>query len=128
MQIVKSTDGGNTWVSQFYSDSLPLYFNGIDCYDAEHCCAAAEGDYVAVYCTSDGNTWNQVFSDPSSTLSLMSAAYVGPNEIWIGGGNLSSIDMYAYLLHSTDGGKTWEVKGTDVWGQYPNDLSFISNT
>jgi hypothetical protein len=61
MQIVKSADGGNTWTSQFYSDSLPLYFNGIDCYDAEHCCAAAEGDYVAVYCTADGTNWNQVF-------------------------------------------------------------------
>ena len=36
--------------------------------------------------------------------------------------------MYAYLLHSTDGGKTWAVKGTDVWGQYPNDLSFVSTT
>jgi len=57
MQIVKTTDGGNTWTSQFFSDSLPLYFNGIDCYDAEHCCAAAEGDYVAVYCTADGENW-----------------------------------------------------------------------
>ena len=128
MQIVKSSDGGNTWTSQFFSDSLPLYFNGIDCYDAEHCCAAAEGDYVAVYCTADGQNWEQVFSDPSTTLSLTSAAYVGPNEIWIGGGNLSNIDMYAYLLHSVDGGKTWTVEGTDVWGQYPNDLSFVSTT
>jgi photosystem II stability/assembly factor-like uncharacterized protein len=58
----------------------------------------------------------------------MGAAYVGPEEIWIGGGNLSSFDMYAYFLHSIDGGKTWSVEGTDVLGQYPNDLSFISNT
>ncbi len=88
-QIVKSSDGGNTWTSQFYSDSLNLYFNGIDCYDEKHCCAAAEGDSVAVYCTNDGENWNQVFADPSSTLSLMAAAYVGPEEIWIGGGNVS---------------------------------------
>lgn len=128
MQIVKSADGGATWTSQFYSDSLNLYPNGIDCYDAEHCCFAAEGDFVAVYCTNDGQNWNQVFNDTSSTLSLTSAAYVGPEEIWIGGGNLSQIDMYAYLLHSTDGGKTWTVHGTDNYGQYPNDLSFVSSS
>jgi photosystem II stability/assembly factor-like uncharacterized protein len=129
MQIVKSTDGGATWTSQFFNNgTLNLYFNGIDCYDAEHCCAAAEGDSVAVYCTNDGQNWNQVWSDPSTSLSLTSAAYVGPDEIWIAGGFLGQLELYAYLLHSVDGGKTWSVEGTDNYGQYPNDLSFISNT
>jgi len=128
MQIVKSVDGGKTWVSQLFSDSSNLYFNAVDCYDEKHCCAAAEGDFVAVYCTNDGETWNQVYSDPSATLSLMGAAYVGPQEVWIAGGNLSQFDMYAYLLHSVDGGKTWTVEGTDISGQYPNDLSFVSST
>jgi len=128
MQMLKSVDGGATWTSQFFSDSLNLYFNAVDCYDAEHCCAAAEGDSVAVYCTNDGQNWSQVYHNPSETLSLMGAAYVGPQEIWIGGGNLSQIDMYAFFLHSTDGGKTWTEEGTDIYGQYPNDLSFVSPT
>ncbi len=128
MQMLKSVDGGKTFVSQFFSDSLNLYFNAVDCYDEKHCCAAAEGDSVAVYCTNDGESWNQVYQDASDTLSLMGAAYVGPEEIWIAGGNLSQIDMYAYMLHSVDGGKTWTVEGTDIYGQYPNDLSFVSNT
>ncbi len=128
MQILKSVDGGKTFASQFFSDSLNLYFNAVDCYDENHCCAAAEGDSVGVFCTNDGTNWSQVFSDPSSTLSLMGAAYVGPEEIWIGGGNLSQFDFHAYFLHSVDGGKTWTVEGTDVYGQYPNDLSFISST
>ena len=128
MQMLKSVDGGKTFVSQFFSDSLNLYFNAVDCFDEKHCCAAAEGDSVAVFCTNDGESWNQVYADPSSTLSLMGAAYVGPEEIWIGGGNLSQIDMYAYMLHSVDGGKTWTVEGTDIYGQYPNDLSFVSST
>jgi photosystem II stability/assembly factor-like uncharacterized protein len=126
--MLKSVDGGATWTSQFFSDSLNLYFNAVDCYDAEHCCAAAEGDSVAVYCTNDGQNWSQVYHNPSETLSLMGAAYVGPQEIWIGGGNLSQIDMYAFFLHSTDGGKTWTEEGTDIYGQYPNDLSFVSPT
>lgn len=128
MQMLKSVDGGKTFVSQFFSDSINLYFNAVDCYDEKHCCAAAEGDFVAVYCTNDGESWNQVYHDPSDTLSLMGAAYVGPQEIWIAGGNLSQIDMYAYMLHSVDGGKTWTVEGTDIFGQYPNDLSFVSST
>ncbi len=57
----------------------------------------------------------------------MAAAYVGPREIWIAGGNLDQFNMYAYMLHSVDGGKTWTVEGTDVLGQYPNDLSFVSS-
>ena len=128
MQMVKSVDGGATWTSQFFNDSLNLYFNAVDCYDEKHCCAAAEGNSVAVYCTNDGESWNQVYQNPSDTLSLMGAAYVGPQEIWIAGGNLSQIDMYAFFLHSVDGGKTWTVEGTDIYGQYPNDISFVSNT
>lgn len=58
MQIVKSTDGGQTWTSQLYSETLNLYFNDISCYDQRHCCAAAEGAGISVYCTSDGNNWS----------------------------------------------------------------------
>jgi len=114
--MVKSVDGGATWTSQFFSDAKNMYFNAVDCYDAEHCCAAAEGNGVAVYCTNDGQTWNEVYTDASDSLSLMAAAYVGPKEIWIAGGNLDQFNMYAYMLHSVDGGKTWTVEGTDVLG------------
>jgi hypothetical protein len=126
MQIVKSTDGGETWTSQVYSETLGLYFNDIACYDQLHCCAAAEGTGIAVYCTADGNNWNQVYQDADENLSLMAAAYIGPQEIWMGGSNLSGVEGNAVFLHSVDGGKTWEVTGTDVYGQFPNDLSFVS--
>lgn len=56
----------------------------------------------------------------------MAAAYIGPQEIWMGGSNMSGIEGNAVFLHSVDGGKTWEVTGTDVAGQFPNDLSFVS--
>lgn len=54
MQIMKTIDGGVTWETQIYDDTLGLYFNGIDCFDADHCCAAAESNSIAVYCTSNG--------------------------------------------------------------------------
>ena len=69
---------------------------------------------MAVFCTSDGENWSQVFNQPSQTLSLSGAAYVGPQEIWISGGNLLEEDLHAYFLHSVDGGKSWTVEGTDI--------------
>lgn len=40
--IAKTTDGGNTWVEQFY-DEGNYYFNGIDCISEDVCMAVAEG-------------------------------------------------------------------------------------
>ena len=128
MQLVKSIDGGATWETQMYNETLNLYFNGIDCYDSEHCCAAAEGNSVAVYCTSNGQDWTPVYTNPDGTISLMSVAYVGPEEIWVGGGYCGQLEFYAYMLHTIDGGTTWTVEGTDINGQYANDLSFISSS
>lgn len=43
-ELLKTTDGGNTWKSQFFTTDF--YFNGIDCEDENKCCVVGESDTV----------------------------------------------------------------------------------
>lgn len=63
-EIAKTTDGGRTWTTQF-SNNGSFYFNEIDCFGTELCCAAGESagsatPGVRIYCTSDGgSSWTK---------------------------------------------------------------------
>ena len=93
-QIVKTTDGGETWTSVF-EDEGNFYLNGIDCLDEDTCVAVGESDADSpspgsrIFTTVDGGaTWNLslLVSDPQE--SLMNVVFRSPDEIWAVGGNV----------------------------------------
>lgn len=115
-QIAKTTNGGQTWVSQYYSLNQ-FYFNGIDCLSTDNCCAAAENDNTDatggawILCTTDGGAnWNQTYYTNASGSSLLDLRAVDSTTyIAVGGVMGSSGPGGAGFLLSTDGGNTWIV-------------------
>jgi hypothetical protein len=73
--ISKTTDGGRTWTTQFAQNNT-FYFNEIDCFGADLCCAAGESSGsatpgVLIYCTTDGGaTWTKNYELDSVVSSL----------------------------------------------------------
>jgi len=113
--IAKTSDGGNTWTTQF-SSATNFYFNGIDCSDATHCIAVGEGfdeDAAAhIYATNDGRKWREVLKVPSTSsasysLMAVSISPANPLHAWVAGSVESSISSSSLFYHTTDGGKTW---------------------
>jgi len=131
-QILKTADGGATWKSQFFTSDF--YFNGIDCEDENKCCAVGESDTGAaagsrIWCTTDGNTWNQVWNASGPIYSLLTVRSVpgSPGEWFAGGGELpSQLNITGTFPHSTDGGKTWTVE--TLKKVYITDLSIVDAT
>lgn len=130
-QILKSVDGGASWVSQLF-DAGNFYFNGIDCIDEDHCVAVAEGfgqdgsaaPGARVYVTSDGgSTWGLTHHDTTDGSSLM-AVRMRSATSHVAGGRLAT----GISLHSADGGKTYTAKGASIKGQMITDFSFITDT
>lgn len=128
-QIVKTTDGGKTWASQFFDQSF--YFNQIGCTDENHCCAVGEADTssvpgIRIWCTADGMTWtNKLFID-NPDLSIMALRFIDSNNGWAAGGDLGAFGITGYFWQTTDGGNTWS--NVTVPGQYGNDISFPTPT
>jgi photosystem II stability/assembly factor-like uncharacterized protein len=136
-ELLKSTDGGNTWTSLF-SDEGNFYFNDIDCIDEDHCVAVGEGFAhdgsgaagARIYTISDGKTVTlSHFENATGTESLMAAKMLSQTEHWAGGtqqtGGLMSP---AFMFHSTDGGKTYTNENNAIRGQMVTNLDFVSPT
>jgi hypothetical protein len=124
-QIVKTTDGGNTWTSVFYREGQ-FYFNQISCGSPTHCCAVAEADSSAtpgihIFCTVDGgNTWDEKYANPNGAYSIMAIDFVSDQEAWAGGGDMDN--FFGYFWHTLDGGQTWAPDVVE--GIYVNCMSF----
>eukprot|EP00823_Brevimastigomonas_motovehiculus_P008259 TRINITY_DN753_c0_g1_i1.p1 TRINITY_DN753_c0_g1~~TRINITY_DN753_c0_g1_i1.p1 ORF type:complete len:384 (-),score=67.00 TRINITY_DN753_c0_g1_i1:933-2084(-) len=129
-QIVKSNDGGKTWVSQFYSEN-EFYFNEVDCGTADNCCAIGEADGyssrpgVRIYCTQDGGAnWKENLFVAGADMSGLALRFVSPMEAWATGGNQKTWD--GHFWHTQDAGKTWSTE--HLAGVYANDLACLSGT
>jgi len=128
-QIVKTTDGGKTWSSVYWNEGN-FYFNAIGCGSVDSCCAVAEGGRsgpyagIRILCTWDsGATWTPAYQNNNNESSIISIRYVSPQEIWAGGAQLDEDNFFAYMIHSTDGGHTWD-DSLQVPDMYPNFFSF----
>jgi hypothetical protein len=124
-QIMKTSDGGNTWTSVFYREGQ-FYFNQISCGSESHCCAVAEADSSAtpgihIFCTVDGgSTWVETLSNTNGAYSIMAIDFINDQEAWAGGGDMDN--FYGYFWHTLDGGKTWAPD--IVEGVYVNCMSW----
>lgn len=108
--VMKSTDSGKTWTTLF-SDVSDFYPNEIDCASDTVCAFVGEGSSGAsVYLSTDGKTFSRVYKSTSASYSLQTVRFVpgNPKEIFVAGSIINATGNKALLLHSTDGGQTWE--------------------
>lgn len=125
-EILKTSDGGKTWESQYYSEG-EFYFNGLDCADETHCCAAGESDSPPrpggrLWCTADGKQWVEVYYVAGADQGMSTVRAISPSEYWAAGGELSKANFHGTFLHSTDGGSTWT--NSTLKDMYPNAMAF----
>ena len=135
-QLVKTTDGGNTWTTLFAQNDT-FYFNGIDCNPSNpnHCCAVGEsadgpaaGAYI--YCTFDGHNFNRTFAAPytsSKGFSLLDVRFANETFAWAVGGTLNAIAPSAWFVVSEDGGRTWDAEKHTIPGYYALGLDVVSD-
>jgi hypothetical protein len=112
-QITKTTDGGQTWTSLFSNTGL-YAMNGIDCRDANNCCAVAEassgtaaGAYI--FCATDGATFTTTYNSTNPGDALVDIRAVGTSTYIAVGGNIGASSISASWLVSNDNGQTWAV-------------------
>ena len=126
-QIVKTTDGGVTWTTQF-EQATNFYFNAIDCLTPTHCVAVGEGmdanAGVHIYRTLDGTNWHQVYfkaSTSTMTLSLDSLRVNEHGHFFAAGGYETQSSAGSIILTSADGGQTWDAENS-----LPNIVDIMS--
>ncbi len=113
-ELIKTSDGGQSWSHQILMPDATFSFNDIDCYDANVCVAVGSGDvYSNIYMTTDGNTWKQVFKVTGSNgtgIPLFNLVrFVNRTTIWIAGAfEIPAQQAQEGLFYfSKDGGNTW---------------------
>lgn len=129
-EVSKSTDGGKTWTQLFWSEGV-FYPNGIAAWDPDHACFVGEADSgsapgTRIWCTDDGKTFNQTYTNPGAANSMMDIAIVPPasnGEAWAVGGELTSSPS-AQFYHTTDFGKTWTAANT-ISGSYATSIDCV---
>ena len=90
--ILKTTDGGDSWITQYDSDSSD--FNSV--YFKNENDGLVIGRYGQIWATTNGgNTW--ILQDDFIYNELFSIAHCETSELWISG-------SYGTILHSVDGG------------------------
>lgn len=130
-QILKTTDGGNTFFSQF-EDSGHFYFNQIGCGTETHCCAVGEADTdspqpgIQIWCTFDGSSWSKMYYGSDPTFSALSLQFLTDQHIFVGGASLRQQLIEGIFWESLDGGKSWNA--SFVKDAYPNEMTFGSET
>ena len=121
-RIYKTTDGGKTWELQFKNEDAKAFLDAMSFWDANH--GIVFGDSVDkqfyILTTADGGrTWSRV---PAANLppalenegafaaSGTNIAVFGKSHAWIGTGAATK----SRVLHTTDGGRTWQVADTPL--------------
>lgn len=102
--LLHTTDGGVTW-----QEAVPIPGQHIDFADPTH--GWLVGYDGTIYGTSDGVTWSQ--QESGTKVHLTDVFAVGPQEAWVVGTGLGFSDVVVHpppgvLLHTTDGGTTWQ--------------------
>jgi photosystem II stability/assembly factor-like uncharacterized protein len=114
VQIIKTSDGGQTWTAQLSEASSDYTLFDIDCLDANTCVAVGSGDlFSVVYMMTNGKTWSRAFKvsgNNNTGIPLMQIVrFVNRTDIWIGGSWQVPAQQAAEGLFyfSKDGGKTF---------------------
>jgi photosystem II stability/assembly factor-like uncharacterized protein len=113
-ELIKTSNGGQTWHHQILMPDSTFSFNDIDCFDSDTCIAVGSGDYYSnIYMTTDGSSWKEVFKvtgNNNSGIPLFNwVKFVNRTTIWIAGAfELPAQQAQEGLFYfSKDGGSTW---------------------
>ncbi len=118
--ILHSTDGGNTWVEQ-PAPPVSLFYVSIYFTDRMNGWACGN-DAKIIHTTDGGNTWVSQ-SNPYVTFNpiLYGIYFANPDTGWAVGGDHGSYPGFInrrVILHTTNGGSTWEFQ-FDQSGEWP---------
>jgi photosystem II stability/assembly factor-like uncharacterized protein len=133
-QIYKTTDAGKTWKLQFKNDDEKAFLDAMSFWDANH--GIAFGDSVDkkfyILTTADGgNTWSRVptenlppaqENEGAFAASGTNIALFGKSHAWIGTGAAAT----SRVLHTADGGRTWQVADTPLASGQSSGIFSIS--
>lgn len=121
-RIFKTTDAGQSWVTQFVSPDADAFYDAMAFWDADHGLAfsdSADG-LLRIITTADGGaTWIRVppqslpaalDNEGAFAASGTNVAVWGTQHAWIGTGAAAT----ARVLRTTDGGRTWSVAATPL--------------
>ena len=118
-RIYKTTNGGETWILQFFANRKEFFLDSIACLSDTHCFALGDpidGKFV-VLGTNDGEHWGQLatYQMPASlpregafAASNSCLALYGEEIFFVTGGPA------ARVFHSKNSGHTWSVMNTPV--------------
>jgi photosystem II stability/assembly factor-like uncharacterized protein len=121
-RIYKTTDAGKTWNLQFKNEDPKAFLDAMSFWDANH--GIAFGDSVDkqfyILTTADGGgTWSRIppanlppaqVNEGAFAASGTNIAVFGKSHAWIGTGAAAK----SRVLHTTDGGRTWQVADTPL--------------
>lgn len=128
-EVLRTTDGGQTWVDVSPDDSTGLLFRDVEARDARHASVMAigEGDASRIYTTDDGGqTWDLAFvnDDPAAFYDCMDF-YPGGNR---GLAMSDPVDGKFRILATDDGGHSWEVLPDDgMPDAVPGEFGFAAS-
>jgi photosystem II stability/assembly factor-like uncharacterized protein len=121
-RILKTTDGGASWTTQFTNTSADAFFDAMSFWDEDHGIAfsdSAKGLFHIITTADGGRTWSRVDVKPAAldnegafAASGTNIAVWGDRHVWIGTGAAAK----ARVLRSSDRGKTWEIADTPIPG------------
>ena len=107
--ILRTEDGGRSWVRQGDTSQIPdVEVYAISAVNKQ--IAWAAGEYSLILQTKDGGrTWTRQAQDLSPHYSLQGVYASDASHVWVVGQDPECPnDICSIILHSTNGGKTWE--------------------
>lgn len=108
--ILHTTDGGINWTEQ-YSDNTAGELNIIQFTDINNGWVVGQNNKI-LKTTNGGATWGKITNTGlNSDYNAKCVFFLDENNGWIGSRNENSSD-YAIVLHTTNGGSSWEIQST----------------
>jgi len=105
--VLRTTDGGKTWVARPVPDADALDFRDVDAMSAEvaHVLSIGPGEASRIYQTMDGGaTWTRRFSNTEPTAFFDAMAFADPVH---GAAVSDAVDGRFVVRLTRDGGRTW---------------------
>jgi photosystem II stability/assembly factor-like uncharacterized protein len=129
--LIHTTDGGASWQKHEFENVIVRSFHFLDSNNGWfagqllHPPATkrdVEAWYPVIYSTKDGGkNWHRSFAGPESRYPLWDVWSISLEEVWAVG---------AFILHSNDGGKTWErvqIKDRFEVSGIPIEIQFLNS-
>jgi len=122
--MLNTTDGGETWNEQSAPPNNAYY--SVCFTDAQTGWASGYAGKM-IHTTDGGNSWTS--QNSGSNTFLYDVFFMDENEGWAAGGdhgNYPTFINYREILHTTDGGNTWQVQLSQSHEPLLHDIQFIN--